>query len=94
MLNIQHWKNWKKRKQLSIDEYSSLHIQYGLNCVRAHRHPELTYEYKKEADIKLNKTSPFNRVLRQYISKHKSELCYDNNIPLQVIEYNEVSNHS
>ena len=47
----------QKAGQVSIDEYSSLHSQYGLNCVRAYRHPELTYDYKKEANTRLSKTN-------------------------------------
>ena len=86
-------KELKRQNQLSIDEYNSLHSQCGF-CVRAYRYPELTYEYKKEADIRLSKTNPINRVFRQYISKHKSELCYDNNIQIQVIQYNKTSYHS
>ena len=49
-------KDLNKQEQLSIDEYNSLNSQYVLNCVRAYRYPELTYDYKKEADIKLIKT--------------------------------------
>ena len=60
MFDIQHWKN--RKKQLSIDEYTSLNSQCGLNCVRAYVYPELTYEYKKDAGIKLSKTNPINRV--------------------------------
>ena len=49
---------------------------------------------KNKADIKSIKTNPINRIFRQYVSKHKGELCYDNNIPIQVIQYNTTSNHS
>ena len=49
---------------------------------------------KKEADIELIKTNPINRVFTQYISKNKSKLCYDNNIPIQLIQYNKTSKHS
>ena len=51
-------------------------------------------DIKKGAEIKLIKSNPINRIFRQYISKHKSELCYDNNIPTQVIQYSRTSNHS
>ena len=71
-----------------------LHSQYGWNYVRAHIYPVLTYDYKKEADIKLIKTNPINRVVRQYISKNKSELCYDNKIPIIPIQYNKETKHS
>ena len=40
-------KELKNEEQLSIDEYNSLNSQNGLNCVRAYRYPELTYDYKK-----------------------------------------------
>ena len=33
-------------------------------------------------------------MFRQYISKHKSELCYDNEIPTQVIQYTKETKHS
>ena len=36
----------KKQEQLSLDEYNLLHRQYGLNIVRAYRHPEQTYDYR------------------------------------------------
>ena len=49
---------------------------------------------KKESDIRLIKTYPINRVHRQYISKNKSELCYDNGIPIQGIQYNTEIKHS
>ena len=73
-----------KKKQSNIDEYKSLNSQNGLNCVRAYRYPELTYDYKKESDSRLIKANPIKRVFRQYLSKHKSELCYYNEIPIQV----------
>ena len=78
-----------KKTQFSIDEYKSRNSQNGLNCVTAYRYPELTYDYKKESDIRLITTNPINRVFRQYISENKSEVCYDNGIPIQVIQYNK-----
>ena len=93
-VNYTALKELKKEEQLNIDEYNSLESQNGLNCVRAYRYPELTYDYKKESDIRLIKTNPINRVFRQYISKNKSELCYDNEIPIQVVQYNKETKHS
>ena len=57
----------KKQEQLSIDEYNSLNSQYGLNCVRAYRYLELTYDYKPEADIKLIKTHTFVKTRMNYV---------------------------
>ena len=48
----------------------------------------------KESDIRLIKTNPNNEIYGQYISKNKSELCYDNKIPIQVIQYNKEIKHS
>ena len=87
-------KDLKKEEQLSIDEYNSIKSPYGLNCVRAYRFPELTYDYKKESDMKLIATNPINRVFRLFISKNKHELCYYNKIPIQPIQYNKESKHS
>ena len=81
----------KKEEQLRIDEYISLHSQCGLNCVRAYKRPELMCDSKKEADIRLLKTNPINRVFKQYISKNKTELCYDNSIPIKLVQYNKTS---
>ena len=39
------------------------------------------------------KTNPINEVFRQYIPKNKSELCYDNEIPIQVIQYDTETKH-
>ena len=89
---LKEFKNKKKQEQLSMDEHKSLNSQNGLNCVRAYIYPELTYDYKTEAYIKLIKTNPINRVFRQYISKNKSELYYDNRIPIQLIEYKKTTN--
>ena len=86
-------KELKKEEQSSVDEYNSRNSQTGLNCVRSYRNPELTYDYRKES-IRLIKANPTSRVLRQYTSKNKSELCYDNEIPIQLIQYNKTSNHS
>ena len=66
-------KELKKEEQLIIDEYQSLNSQHGLNCVRAYRCPELTYDYEQR--------------LISDTSKHKSELCYDNSIPIQLIQH-------
>ena len=40
-------KGLKEEEQQNIDEYRSLKSQSGLNCVRAYRYLELTYDYKK-----------------------------------------------
>ena len=79
---------------MNIDEYNSRNRQNGLNCVRAYRYPELTYDCKEKSDIRLIETNLINRVFRQYMSKDKSELCYDNEIPIQVIQYNKEAKHS
>ena len=44
--------------------------------------------------MKLITTNPINRVFRLFISKNKHELCYDNEIPIQPIQYNKESKHS
>ena len=38
-----------------MDAYNSLNSQSGLNCVRAYICPELTYDFKKEYDVRLIK---------------------------------------
>ena len=91
MCNIQHWKNWKKKNKQAL--MNTIHSQNGLNCVRAYRNPELTYDYKNESDIRLIKTNPMNRVSRQYMSKNKSVLCYDTKIPIQLIQYSKETKH-
>ena len=48
------------------------------------QNPELTSDYNKESDIRLIKTNPID----------KSELCYDNKVPVQLIQYNKETKHS
>jgi len=69
-------KQLKMEEQLSIDEYNSINSPFGLNCIRAYRFPELTYDYKRESDIKLMKSNPINRVFRGFISNRKHALCF------------------
>jgi len=54
----------------------------------------IKHDYKTDSDIRLIKTKPTNRVFRLYISKNKSELCYDNKIPITPIQYNKETKHS
>ena len=56
--------------------------------------PRTCMWFKKRSDIRLIKTNRINRAFRQYISKHKGELCYDNKIPIQLIQYNKETKHS
>ena len=40
-------KELKMEEQSSIDEYNSIKGPFGLNCIRAYRFAELTYDYKR-----------------------------------------------
>jgi len=87
-------KELKMEEQSSIDEYNSINGPCGLNCIRAYRFAELTYDYKKESDMKLIQTNPINRVFRLFISNNKNKLSYANIIPFQPIQYNKETKHS
>ena len=62
--------------------------------MRAYRFPELTYDYKKESDMKLIQTKPIHRVFRLFIANNKNKLSYANIIPFQPIQYNKETKHS
>ena len=87
-------KELEREEQMSIDEHNSLNSYSGLNCVRAYRCPELKCDYKQESDRKTIGTNPINGVFRLYISNNKNELCNENKIPIQIIQYDKTSKHS
>ena len=87
-------KEFKKEEQLNIDEYSSPNSQNGLNCVRAHRCPELICDCNKGPDRRLIETNPINRVLRLHISKNKLKLYHDNKVPIIPLQYSKEAKHS
>ena len=85
-------KELKQTEQIYIDEYNSINSEFGLNCIRAYRCPELTYNYKLESDIKLVHKNPINRFFRTFISNQQEYLCKILNIQNQ--KFNKNSKHS